>query len=456
MENNLTLNNTSKSYLNIISLMQTESWSVQSLLDNNVNYNKKYPLARLGNFLTRSRESIIIDDSTQYKRVTVKINNGGVFLRDIELGSNIGTKKQYIVRSGQFVLSKIDARNGAFGIIPDELDGAIVTNDFPLFDVDKNIILPQFLVLITTTKQFIKFAQSCSSGTTNRQRMDIDLFLNQKIPLPSILEQENILGLFNSKIEKALNFENEANVLESEIEKRFLQELGLKSFSIKEVQKGLHTTDYSVLDRWDFFSNDARILIELSKSKYELTPLGKAFSFAKRSWNKTKHSKETFKYIEIGAIDPIKGITEAKNIFTSKAPSRATQIIKYGDLILGTTRPYLKKFVIVPEEYNDCVCSSGFSVIEPSENYHLPFLLQFLRCSYGIEQLKNRMTGGLYPAITETELKNIKIPLPKIKEQIKIMDLIIQMKNNIIVNIQKSNRIRLEAENEFEREIFGK
>ena len=166
----------------------------------NLNYSKKYEQARIGDFLIKSRNVVNIEDGKEYNRVTVKINNNGVILRNTEKGINIGTKKQYRARAGQFIISKIDARNGAFGIIPNELDNAIVTNDFPLFDVNTKKINPQFLLLITTTKVFIKFAQSCSSGTTNRQRMDIDMFLNQKIPLPKLDEQNNIVKDYNNKL----------------------------------------------------------------------------------------------------------------------------------------------------------------------------------------------------------------------------------------------------------------
>jgi type I restriction enzyme, S subunit len=446
---------TQKKYLNLISLNLLESWSVQSLLDKKVAYNKKYELARIGDFLIKSRDIVNIEDGEEYRRVTVKIRNGGVTLRDIEKGENIGTKKQYRAKAGQFIVSKIDARNGAFGIIPSELDGAVVTNDFPLFTVNEKAILSQFLVLITTTKEFIKFAQSCSSGTTNRQRMDIDLFLQQKIPLPSIQEQERIVTAYQTKIQEAETLEKEANDLEGEIEKYFLSQLGLEPFSIKERKSGLITTSFNKLDRWDVFSSDARISIELQNSKYALKSIGQAFSFAKRSWNKQRHNEETFRYVEIGAIDPVKGIIEAKELKTVKAPSRATQTIKTGDLIIGTTRPYLKKFALVTSEYNDCVCSSGFSILETSNEYHLPYLLQFLRCSYGIEQLKNRMTGGLYPAITEAELKEVKIPFPNVSEQKTIMNLIETKKSNILKNKDRINIIKSEVEKDFEQEIFG-
>jgi len=442
-------------YLKIIDLIQLEYWSVQGLLDAKFNYSNKYEQARIGDFLIRSRNTVDIEDDKEYNRITVKINNNGVILRDTEKGVNIGTKKQFRASAGQFIISKIDARNGAFGIIPNELHDAIVTNDFPLFDVNINKINPRFLLLITTTKVFIKFAQSCSSGTTNRQRMDIDMFLNQKIPLPSLPEQEEIVNNYYSKIKEAETLEKQANDLEGEIEKYFLEQLGLKPFSIKEKHCTLQFTDYLVLDRWDFFSTDTRISAELKKSKFELTTIGKTYKFAKRSFNKTKFESETFKYIEIGAIDANKGILEAKEIEVKKAPSRATQFVKSGDLIIGTTRPYLKKFAIVTDEHNENVCSSGFSVIEPSKDYYLPYLLQFLKCTYGIEQLKNKMTGGLYPAITEFELKQIKIPLPKSEIQQEIMELIEMKKSNILNNKELITSIKSEAEQEFEQTIFA-
>ncbi len=169
------------------------NWSVSHLLENQFNYNKHYPLVRIGEFLKRDKTQILIQDDAEYKRVTIKLHNGGVFLRDKKLGKDIGTKKQYLIKEGQFLLSKIDARNGAFGIASKEVDGAIITADFFAYDIDINKIEPYFLVLLTTTKQFQKFAQSASSGTTGRQRINEQEFLNTKIPLPPLQKQKEII-----------------------------------------------------------------------------------------------------------------------------------------------------------------------------------------------------------------------------------------------------------------------
>ncbi len=86
---------TVNTYLKYIDLIQLENWSVQGLIDSQFNYSNKYQLARIGDFLIKSRNIVNIEDDKEYSRVTVKINNNGVVLRDTEKGVNIGTKKQY-------------------------------------------------------------------------------------------------------------------------------------------------------------------------------------------------------------------------------------------------------------------------------------------------------------------------------------------------------------------------
>ena len=187
-------------YLGFVKLSQLYNWSVQYLNDSKIRFTTKYPLAQIKEFLTRNKTAITVQDETTYQRVTIRIRNGGVIPRDEVKGTEIGTKKQFRVSAGQFILSKIDARNGAMGIIPEKLDSAIVTQDFLAYDIDTTKINPQYLVLVSTTKQFIDFCQSCSSGTTNRQRVDEDKFLNIQIPLPSLAEQNKLVEEYNNII----------------------------------------------------------------------------------------------------------------------------------------------------------------------------------------------------------------------------------------------------------------
>lgn len=148
---------------------------------------------KISDFLTRVRFPVQIEDDQPYRLVTIRMRHQGVCLRTVKQGVDIGTKTMYRVQAGQFILSGIDARNGAFGIIPEELDGAVVTNDFWYFDIDESIIDKAYFLYLTSTSFFDNLCRLASDGTTNRVRLQADKFYNYEIFLPPIDEQRIVL-----------------------------------------------------------------------------------------------------------------------------------------------------------------------------------------------------------------------------------------------------------------------
>lgn len=156
-------------------------------------------LTKIGEFLKRSKTPIDIEDNLEYNRVTIRINHNGVSLRDSEIGKLIGTKKQFILKSGQFIVSKIDARYGAFGIAPDEVDNAIITGNFWAYDVDSNLVNIDWFNQFTNSPVFYEVCERASSGITHRKYLDEKFFLNYKILLPSVEEQLIQIEKINSQ-----------------------------------------------------------------------------------------------------------------------------------------------------------------------------------------------------------------------------------------------------------------
>lgn len=187
-------------YLDFVKFSQLYNWSVQYLNDSKIRFTTKYPLVQIKEFLTRNKTAIEIQNDVYYKRATIKVRNGGIFLRDTVIGNKIGTKNQFVISKGQFLLSKIDARNGAFGVVPDVLDGGVITGNFWTFDVDYSKVNPHYLALLTTTNQFIEFCEQASNGTTNRHYLQEPLFLDIKVPLPSLAEQNKLVEEYNNII----------------------------------------------------------------------------------------------------------------------------------------------------------------------------------------------------------------------------------------------------------------
>ena len=192
---------------------------------------------KISDFLKRIKNQIIIDDSTAYKRVTVSGNHKGVSLRDEVLGSAIGTKKQFTIKGGNFILSKIDARNRAFGIIPDELDKAIITGNFWTYSVDTNLIDTEWFLYFTHSYNFIQICIESSTGSTHRKYLDEKAFLNHKVILPEIEEQKEMVKRYRRSSEISNNLTSAINT-----QKQLLSKL--KQSILKEAIQGKLTADW--------------------------------------------------------------------------------------------------------------------------------------------------------------------------------------------------------------------
>jgi type I restriction enzyme M protein len=147
----------------------------------------------LDSFLRRIRVEAEVNAEQRYKQITVKLYGKGVIERGELLGKEIKTRPQFVSHAGDLIMSRIDARHGAFGIIPSYLDGALVTQDFPMFRIDPERIEPEYLALVLKSEEFTEICKRASRGTTNRKRLNEALLLQETIPLPPKSVQMDIL-----------------------------------------------------------------------------------------------------------------------------------------------------------------------------------------------------------------------------------------------------------------------
>lgn len=167
--------------------------SVLDRFTSETKYKEGWVELQIGKALKRRKDAVLIEDTEVYKRITIQVKGRGVRLRDQVKGVTIGTKRQFRISTGQFVLSKIDARYGAFGIVPIEADNAVITGNFWAYDVDDSKINPRLLHFLTRSDAFMQFCAASSPGATNRRYLQEDLFLSQTLKLPSTIEDQAIL-----------------------------------------------------------------------------------------------------------------------------------------------------------------------------------------------------------------------------------------------------------------------
>ena len=197
--------------------LNAENWCVKRYLTPFISLNSKYKLKPLSHILKRKKYPIAIEDDQVYKQITIQMWNRGIVLRENQYGIDIGTKKQFSIKEGQFLISKIDARNGAYGIVPKELDGAIITGNFWAFDINQEEILPEYITYLMRHNFFKHMCEICSYGSTNRWYLDEKAFKDFLVPIPEIPEQEKILSLIDKHNQKIIQSREEIKLEEKKI-----------------------------------------------------------------------------------------------------------------------------------------------------------------------------------------------------------------------------------------------
>ncbi|SEB02315.1 restriction endonuclease subunit S [Rubrimonas cliftonensis] len=177
----------------------------------------RWPMVALGEVLRPNQNWIEIEPDTAYQQVTVKLWGKGVVQRAVVEGSDIAASTQVRIKAGQFIASRIDARHGAFGLVPDCLDGAVVSGDFPCFDVDEDRLIAGYLHWISRTDEFVALARAGSEGSTNRVRLKERRFLLQEIPLPPLEEQRRIVAQLDEAAERIARRAAAAQAMEAEL-----------------------------------------------------------------------------------------------------------------------------------------------------------------------------------------------------------------------------------------------
>ena len=415
------LESTSHKYLDFVRFPELYNWSVQYLNDSKIRFNKKYPLVRIGEFLTRNKTAVTIQDEPVYQRVTSRVRNGGVVPRDEVKGANIGTKKQYVISSGQFILSKIDARNGAMGIIPESLDGAIVTQDFLAYDIDRTRINPQYLVLISTTKQFIDFCQSCSSGTTNRQRVDEAKFLSIRIPLPSLDEQNRLVKDFNN-IMTFIKME-EMKVIDIEVKAvvAVREALGVALYPGYTEEQLIRLTNYAAIDSWSV----PKILLAghspFGESKYKCKKLSELAFINPRTDLSMLNDTDEMSFIPMEDISDDYGEWQNKKI-GKKADVKGYTKFQNGDIIWARITPCMQngKSALLSNLINGKgYGSTEFHIVRINSNEILPqYIHTLLRHFDVLSNAKKYFTGSAgQQRVPASFLSNLLIPIPPLDIQ---------------------------------------
>ncbi|WP_431230474.1 restriction endonuclease subunit S [Paenarthrobacter nicotinovorans] len=171
-------------------------------------------LVRLGDVATQYVSPLRVQPDIAYTNLGVKWYGEGAFAREPKPGSVIKGKTLYKVKPQQFIYNRMFVTEGSFAVVTPELANGVVSNEFPVYDLDTSRVLPEWLLLYFKDAFTLKRIEGEVTGTErgstkSRRRWKEDQFESFEIELPSIPAQQEVLKVIGtaSALEAALNDE---------------------------------------------------------------------------------------------------------------------------------------------------------------------------------------------------------------------------------------------------------
>lgn len=151
-----------------------------------------------------------------------------------------------------------------------------------------------------------------------------------------------------------------------------------------------------------------------------------------------------FRYIDISSVT--KGHIDWQSVQSLRladAPSRARRVVRPGDILLCTVRPLLGSHAAANwSEQDGYVCSTGFAVIRPFSKMSPNFLRHLPFCEQVTRQLVAWQCGTNYPAVNETDVRALQLPMPPPEGQAGIAQLLDAVDKTIQCTREAAERAR--------------
>ena len=180
----------------------------------------------IGDVLQEVFRPINLDNGTKYRLVTVQRRNGGIAERAILKGKVILVKSQFEVKAGDYIISKRQVVHGATGLVPPELDGSVVSNEYLVGQGTEKLSIEFFSLLSTLPEMYQKFFLSSYGVDIEKLFFDVNDWKKREVLLPPLEEQVQISAFFK-QVDKTLNLQQQQlqtlkNLKQALLEKMFV------------------------------------------------------------------------------------------------------------------------------------------------------------------------------------------------------------------------------------------
>jgi type I restriction enzyme S subunit len=447
--------------LSCILWSEIEKWTPESVLLRFGKLPDGWRLLPVGAFAAQLENREKVKPVSEYRMAGVRWYGEGVFHRETVVGKEQSANYLYPLKPGAIIYNRLFAWKESFAVVPDELDGFYVSNEFPQFEIDQAIALPKYIYLLFNTQKIIGAVNAASIGSAaiSRNRFKESDFLGFKVPIPPLPIQQKIVAHWEAAQASVTAAKARVAEIDKELQARFLSDLGLPKPKRSTPPK-CFAENWESFERWSVSYNQAAMsMIDLTLGKYPVVELGSILDMVQYGTSEKANTSEKgtpvlrIKNIKDGRIDT----SELKHIALGKKALASLRLIDGDILIIRTSGSHdLVGTCAVFHEKGDFVFASYLIRLRPSPEKALSdFITWYVNSPVGRQQVNSLSRQIMQNNINSQELRSILLPLPPIDVQKEIMERIEKGRNAIDQQAETANRLYSQTQIDIEKMILG-
>lgn len=329
---------------------------------------------------------------------------------------------------GDLAFSKIDARNGAVGLIPSSIPKAVVTSEYPVFTLKADKLRAEYLHHLLRADHFKADLQRKASGTSGRKRVTPEGFLSLEVPVPTLDEQDALIAVYADALARATQLEQDADVIERDGWQAFEAALGVTPppplpdrpvfvARFKDVERWSHESILRSLDQAPTASSGVRMV-----------PLGQRgkVSYGIQKCPANRPAVHARPYLRVANVQ--RGVLDLSEIKYINVPDEEMPKLRLevGDVLLceGNSPDLVGRGAIWRGEIEDCVHQNHVLRVRVNREHLLPdFVLAVINSSHGQAYFRSKAkrTTNL-ASINSKEVAALPIPDISVSQQRNLLE----------------------------------
>lgn len=426
-----------------------------------------WPQARMGDLIVPRKEKVDLKANGFASLQLISISFGGQVTRRKVKDGRTYTMALLWAKYGDIVLSKIDLKNGAVGVLNEDIEEAAVTTHFAVYTPIADLLSPAYLKLLIQTSAFKRWLKAARSGADGRTEVKLELFEDLNIPLPLLEEQQALVAAYNAALSEADALEAAAATAEADGLAAFEAALGLAAPTpLPDVPRFI--ARFSAMARWSHEAVLRRLTVgDDDTGKHPVVRLGDVIADLENGWSPKcltrKIETDEWGVLKVSAVSSGRYRADENKALPPKLHPRPALEVRVGDVLIA--RASGAASLVGMSAYVDStpdrlmLCDKIFRV-----SFHDPspidpqFLSQILKLRSVRSQVLSEFSSksGMMKNVSKPALLSLTFPMPTdIAEQRSLIAALEQARSGAVTLRQQAAAKRADAWTDFEIAIYG-